>query len=508
MFLQETKTKRGGKTYISYLVRESFRTPNGPRGRTVCNLTHLPKEVRDMVGQALKGEALVPLERIEINNIHGFGGCVVLEEAARRHGLPELLAPLSARNAALVHAMIFGGLLFPPSVAPFYVESRSVRLATFCGLDPERERFELPDLSAALRELDERWGQISALLLRPPHAEARAITLFRTSPATEPIQMGALGMDPEGIPVPLVPEEAPGAGAGLEGFLQQMSRQARSGLPLLTLDQATASRIRGEALQKQPYLIELAPDSLAALLRQLNQAQLAHALREGDPVEVRHHGERYILAPVGLMDLPRGEAAEPQEDPMRMGSLKELTSITAGKPAEPAAPPPPPPPPPRATGGRAGFQGITTNVPAERLPAATAIEWAHRARTARAAFAPVQIVVGQPASGEGIITWRNHQNLQFLTHRLRCHLHGEWRALGEPRPVEEVLRDLQEVHRATLTIDGVVVRRLASHPSKAVAALMTKLNLWPLFQPPEAQKKRGERPGGDPLKRSEQTTSA
>ena len=62
MFLQETKTKRGGKTYISYLVRESFRTADGPRGRTICNLTHLPKEVREMVGHALRGTALVPIE--------------------------------------------------------------------------------------------------------------------------------------------------------------------------------------------------------------------------------------------------------------------------------------------------------------------------------------------------------------------------------------------------------------------------------------------------------------
>ena len=89
---------------------------------------------------------------------------------------------------------------------------------------------------------------------------------------------------------------------------------------------------------------------------------------------------------------------------------------------------------------------------------------------------------------ESSVAWRNHRNLQFLTHRLRCHLHAEWRARGEMRPVEEVLRDLQEVHRATLTVDGVVVRRLATHPSKGVAALLTKLNLWELFEPGEGGK--------------------
>lgn len=423
MFLQETKTKRGGKTYISYLVRESFRTANGPRGRTICNLTHLPKEVRDMVGQALRGESLVPLDRLEVNNIHSFGGCVVLEDAARRYDLPALLAPLNQRGGALVHAMIFGGLLFPPSVAPFYVESKTVRLASFCGLDTERERFDLPDLTAALRELDERWAEVSSVLVLPPHSEVRAITLFRTSQATEQVEMGALGMDADGIPVPLVQTAGEPAEPGLDGFLRQMARQSKLGPPLLALDEETATRMNITGLEKQPYLVELAPESLAALLRQLNQVQLVHALRAGNPVEVRHHGERYILAASAAL----GET-EAKEAQMRMGSLKELTSIAGGKLSDSANPA-------RPAQGAAltpgGYHGVTTNVPAERLPAATAMEWAVRARIARGAFAPVQIVMGSPTSGEGVFAWRNHQNLQLLTHRLRCHLHGEWRARGE-----------------------------------------------------------------------------
>ena len=482
MFLQETKTKRGGKTYISYLVRESFRTANGPRGRTICNLTHLPKEVRDMVAHALRGESLVPVERLEVNNIHSFGGCVVLEDAARRYDLPALLAPLPARSASLVQAMVFGGLLFPASVAPFYVESRTARLAMYCGLDPDKERFEIADLTVALGELDEQWPQVSSLLIRPPHAEVRAITLFRTSHAGDRVEMGALGMDVEGIPVPLVPREGETFQAGLQGFLQQMARISKIGPPLLAVDEETATRMDFDRLEKQPYLIELGPESLAALLRQLNQAQLADALRGGAPVEVRHHGERYILALAG-----ESRGAEFQSAQIRVGSLKELTSATPGKASEPGAPSRPG----AASGGvsAGGVQGATTNVPAERLPAATAMEWAGRARTARAAFLPVQIVMGRAGAGEGVLTWRNHQNLQFLTHRFRCHLHAEWRARGESRPVEEVLRDLQEVHRATLTVDEAVVRRLATHPSKAVAALLTKLDLWELFETGECCKK-------------------
>ncbi len=222
--------------------------------------------------------------------------------------------------------------------------------------------------------------------------------------------------------------------------------------------------------------MELLPDSLAELLRRLNPAQLTEALRTGDRIEARHRGARYVLAP-----LEQGFAAQAEESVMRMGSLKELASIPAI-----SAP------------GRAGvagaemaraFLGITTNVPVERLPAATAIQWAMRARTARMAFAPVQIVIGRPAAGDGVLTWRNHRNLQFLTHRLRCHLRAEWSARGETRPVEDVLRDLQEVHRATLTVDGAVVRRLPGQPSPSVAAVLDRLGLWELFQTPDCGKK-------------------
>lgn len=435
-----------------------------------------------MVGQALKGEAMVPLERLEVNNIHSCGGCVVLEDASRRYELAEILAPLSARNGSLVRAMVFGGLLTAPSVAPFFIEARTARLAMFCGLDADKERFDAADLMAALRDLDEQWARVCALLAQAPHTEMRAITLFRTSGIGERMEIGALGMDAEGVPLPLIPEEGQKMEGGLDSFLQQMAGQSKAGLPLLTLDEELAGGMNVARLEKQPYLIELGEASLSALLKQLNQSQLMGALRSGAPVEVRHNGKRYILASAENV-----AEAEVQEAQMRMGSIKELTSIAPGRETTPPRP---------ATAqsgigapGLAAFRGLTTNVPQERLSGTVALEWATRAQTARTAFSPVQIVVGKPASGEGVLTWRNHQHLQFVTHWLRCKLYAEWSARGETRPVEDVLRDLQEVHRATLTVDGTVVRRLATKPSRAVMALLERLKVWDLFETPENGKR-------------------
>ena len=56
MFVQATKSKRKGKTYVTYLVRESFRTADGPRSRTVCNITDLPPELRDLITASLRGQ--------------------------------------------------------------------------------------------------------------------------------------------------------------------------------------------------------------------------------------------------------------------------------------------------------------------------------------------------------------------------------------------------------------------------------------------------------------------
>jgi hypothetical protein len=430
-----------------------------------------------MVAHALKGESLVPVARLEVTNIHSFGGCVVLEDAARRYKLDELLVPLAPRNASLIRAMIFGGLLTAPSVAPFYLEARTARLAMYCGLDPDKERFDTADLAAALHDLDEHWTQVRALLLGIPHADIRAIAVFTTSRTGKTIDLGAIGMDGDGIPIPLLQEEALNNGPGPAGVLQQIAQTSKPPQPLLALDEETAARISVERLEKQPYIIDLAPESLAALLRQLNIAQLHEALRTRGPIEVRHRGRRHVLIPAAAP----GEI-EAQGSPLKMGSLKELASIAPAKSADlPASA--------RNPLAPGAFHGIATNIPAERLMAASAAQWALRAQAARAAFAPVQIVIGRPPSGEGVLTWRNHRNLQFLTHRLRCHLHTEWSALCETRPVEDVLRDLQEVHRATLTVNGEVVRRLASHPSKAVIATLDRLNLWPLFESPDCGRK-------------------
>src|SRR5438309_12073354 len=81
MFVQATKCKRGNTTYLTYLVRESFRTPQGPRSRTICNITALPPETRELISQSLQARSFVAAESLQLAAAWHFGGLMVLHQA-------------------------------------------------------------------------------------------------------------------------------------------------------------------------------------------------------------------------------------------------------------------------------------------------------------------------------------------------------------------------------------------------------------------------------------------
>src|SRR5205809_5000988 len=79
MFVQATTSSRtNGKTYVSYLVRESFRTPNGPRSRTASNITYLPAHTRDLIVASLRGQDLFPSHEVQLHEPLDYGGLAVL----------------------------------------------------------------------------------------------------------------------------------------------------------------------------------------------------------------------------------------------------------------------------------------------------------------------------------------------------------------------------------------------------------------------------------------------
>ena len=100
MFVQATKCKHGHATYLTYLVRESFRTPQGPRSRTICNITALPPDTRQLIAQSLAGQSFVPTQSLELPEAWSFGGLAVLRQAWDDFGLERLLAAVSSPLAS------------------------------------------------------------------------------------------------------------------------------------------------------------------------------------------------------------------------------------------------------------------------------------------------------------------------------------------------------------------------------------------------------------------------
>src|SRR5438477_12648621 len=151
MFVQATRCKRGSSTYFIYLVRESFRTPQGPRSRTICNITALPEVTLDLVAQSLLVQSFVATAKLELTDAWSFGGLAVLRQSWHALALDRILSSIrSVRNVGLLKAMIFGRILFPSAKLALVAHARGALLAAACGLNQAREDVDENDLYAAM----------------------------------------------------------------------------------------------------------------------------------------------------------------------------------------------------------------------------------------------------------------------------------------------------------------------------------------------------------------------
>jgi hypothetical protein len=182
MFVQATKSKRGNKTYVSYLVRESFRTPPGPRSRTVCNISALPAQLRELISAALAGKPCAALESLELSSALNYGGLAVLRDAWQRFGLDRALAAIpEARQRALLQAMIFGRVLCPGSKRALAEQAEGTLLAAACGLDQPAEPFDEDELYEAMDALNSRWVSIEKALYGQAFPQRVSLVLYDLS---------------------------------------------------------------------------------------------------------------------------------------------------------------------------------------------------------------------------------------------------------------------------------------------------------------------------------------
>jgi DDE family transposase len=117
-------TLRSGeqREYTSYLLRRSFRKPDGGVGKEkLANLSALPVAAIDAIDAVLKGKTLVDaqagLDGLQVVRSRGHGHVALVDAMARRLGLAQLLGP-ACRERDLAFALVVSRVARPkPKIA-------------------------------------------------------------------------------------------------------------------------------------------------------------------------------------------------------------------------------------------------------------------------------------------------------------------------------------------------------------------------------------------------------
>lgn len=108
--------KHHGKTYVSHLLRRSYRQDGKVKHLTLGNLSHLPERLIDIIRRSLQGEAFVTSAeafRTLATKAHGHVEAVLT--TFRKLDLDNLIAAQASRQRSLILALIAQRILFPCS---------------------------------------------------------------------------------------------------------------------------------------------------------------------------------------------------------------------------------------------------------------------------------------------------------------------------------------------------------------------------------------------------------
>lgn len=536
MFVQATQSGRGKKKYVSYLVRESFRTPAGPRSRTICNITGLPPAVRELIAGALRGQTLVPVEQLSLKQALSYGGLAVLRDAWARFGLESVLEGIPGpRERQLIQAMIFGRLLFPCAKLALAQQAEGTLLAQACGL-PADETFDEDDLYAAMDQFNGRWVPMEKALYQKAFPEQVRLVLYDlTSVYFEgqgPVKLGryghsrdhrpdrrqiilAVATDLEGTPIHL--EVLRGNRADnttLSALLQTMQRRFGIQEAMFVFDGGMSSRLNLEALSaaKLRYVTRLSSASLTALLESLPTESQPELGDRKNLVELERDGKRYVIA-----GGPWRQQRDQERRQARVAKAElELTRLAAvarkkidaqklasqiGRMLE------------RKKAHKYfsyrvednghlhwerkrevftqeerldGWYLLHTNATADQAAKEAVLGHYKGLLNIEEAFGELKSYLEvRPVFHRRPDRVRNHVRICFLAYWLSARLGREWRAAQEPGEVPRILRELQTIRVGQVSAASQRLATLLTEIPPRLNAQLIKLNLLKLFaQPP------------------------
>ena len=536
MFVQTTTSSRkNGKTYVSYLVRESFRTPEGPRSRTLCNITDLPAALRQLIVDSLKGQDFLPASEVALHEALDYGGLAVLNDAWSRFGLEQLLAPIGTkRQRGLLQAVIYSRLLFPCAKLSLRAQAQGTWLAQACGLDPD-ESFDEDDIYGAMDQLNGQWVGLEKQLYQRAFPQSVRLVLYdltsvyfegagpehfaryghsRDHRGDRPQIILAVATDTEGLPIHLSILRGNRTDTQtLQGLVHTLRRRFGIQEATFVFDGGMSSEINLEALTeaKFGFVTRLSAPTLQSLVAELPADKQMELGDRKKLLEISHKGKRYVIA---------GGQWREQRDQQRRQSriekgsteLKRLAAVKRKKvDAQKLA----------SQAGRAlqrlkahkyftyhvdpkgqlqwerkedviaaeaqqdGWYLLHTNEPVERCSSEQVLGHYKGLLDIEEAFCQLKSYL----EVRPVFHWRpdrviNHVRLCFLSYWISARLGGEWRAKGETEEVPRILRQLQTIRLGMLKLGSKVQRSVMTNIPKNLNEQLRKLGLAPLFAAP------------------------
>ena len=536
MFVQTTKSVRPkGKTYVSYLVRESFRTPEGPRSRTVCNITDLPPDTRDLIAASLKGHSFLAAEEVHLEHALDYGGLAVLNDAWSRFRLSELFAGIgSDRQRGLLQATIYSRLLFPCAKLSLAHKAQGTWLAQACGLEAS-ESFNEDDIYTAMDQLNGHWVSLEKQLYQRAFPQSVRLVLYdltsvyfegqgpdylaryghsRDHRGDRPQIILAVATDAEGLPLHVsILRGNRNDTQTLQGLLHTLRRRFGITEATFVFDGGMSSRINLDAMSaaKLGFVTRLSAATLQTLVSELaleKQLELGDRLRL---MEISHQGKRYVIAggpwrqqrdqerrqsriAKGEAELKRLAAVKRKKvDPQKLASQvgRSLQRLKAHKYFTCRV---------EASGQlqwqrkeeliaqeaqQDGWYLLHTNETLERCPGEQVLAHYKGLLDVEEAFCELKSYLEvRPVHHRRPDRVVNHVRLCFLAYWLSARLGGEWRAKGQTQEVPRVLRHLQTIRLGCLQVGRKTARALMTQIPKNLNDQLQKLGLAPLFAAP------------------------
>jgi transposase len=539
VFVQATtSSRRGGKTYVSYLVRESFRTPSGPRSRTVCNITDLPDDTRDLIAASLKGQQFVAASQLQLHEALDYGGLVVLNDAWSRFHLDGLFADLgSPRQRGLLKAVIYSRLLFPCAKLSLAHQAQGTWLAAACGLDP-RESFDEDDIYEAMDLLNGQWVNLEKQLYQRAFPEAVRLVLYdltsvyfegegpehlaryghsRDHRSDRPQIILAVATDAEGLPLHLsVLRGNRNDTQTLQGLLQGLRRRFGIREATFVFDGGMSSHLNLEALDEASlgYVTRLSAATLQSLIAEWPAERQLELGDRQQLIEITQAGKRYVMAggpwrqqrdqerrqsriAKAQAELKRVAAVRRKKvDPQKLASQvgRTLQRLKAHKyfsyqvdpkgqllwelKAELI----------KEEALQDGWYLLHTNEPAEKCSGEQVLGHYKGLLDVEEAFCELKSYLEvRPVHHRRPDRVINHVRLCFLAYWLSARLGGEWRRKGETEEVPRVLRHLQTIRLGVMKLGQHVQHVVMTDIPKNLNDQLVKLGLAPLFSAPPSR---------------------